>query len=757
VELWGRDAAGPVRVLLRGQRAVAYLERDFAARLPAVARLRRPTEWTDLTGRPVDRIEAPTVRALRDLRGVVDEAGGELLESDVKPSDRVLQDRRIRGGFRVRGRVRDRGAYREIVDPKRMEAVPDARCPPLRVCSFDLETDGPEGPLLSLSVVTRLLDPDGVGVDSPLDEERVWMVGGGAGEAVGSPAALLDAFFAYLGERDPDVLVGWNCIEFDLRVLETWCRRFRLPFAIGRGGSEGRVLTPSNPQNPHVARVPGRPVLDGIAVLKNATFRFESYALEHVAQRLLGRGKAIHDPVGDRLAEIRRLYREDREALAAYNLEDSRLVLDIFERARLLDFAVARQRLTGLPLARQGGAVAAFDHLYLPELHAHGHVAPDVGRGRFRAASPGGFVMDGEPGLHENVLVLDFKSLYPSLIRTFRIDPMGLAFPGDDPVEGFDGAAFARDRHILPRLVEELWAAREEAKREGRGAFQRALKIQMNSLYGVLGTPGCRFFDPRLPTSITRRGHEVLRRSRRWIEKEAGHPVLYGDTDSLFVALGPGPSEAEAAEAGHGLARALTQWWRRTIAQEHRLRSALELEFETHYLRFHLPTLRHSEAGTKKRYAGLVRDAAGQPEVVLRGLEAVRSDWTALARRVQRELYRRVFLDEPYRGWLRSLGDALHRGELDDELVYRKRLRRGLDGYAKTVPPHVAAARKLGRPVKVVEYVMTTSGPEPVEAQQHPLDYAHYLERQLAPAADGVLGLRGERLADLAGRQMTLF
>ena len=82
--------------------------------------------------------------------------------------------------------------------------------------------------------------------------------------------------------------------------------------------------------------------------------------------------------------------------------------------------------MTGLLMDRMGGSVAAFEYMYLPRLHRAGWVAPDIGDGYSAEKSPGGYVMDSRPGLFEHVLVLDFRSLYPSIIRTFRIDPLGL-------------------------------------------------------------------------------------------------------------------------------------------------------------------------------------------------------------------------------------------------------------------------------------------------------------------------------------------
>ncbi|MCQ3996787.1 DNA polymerase II, partial [Klebsiella pneumoniae] len=93
---------------------------------------------------------------------------------------------------------------------------------------------------------------------------------------------------------------------------------------------------------------------------------------------------------------------------------------------------------------------------------------------------------------------------------------------------GFRGARFSRTRHCLPAIVERVWEGRETAKREHNKPLSQALKIIMNAFYGVLGSSGCRFFDTRLASSITLRGHEIMRRTRELIEAQ-GHAVIYGD------------------------------------------------------------------------------------------------------------------------------------------------------------------------------------------------------------------------------------
>ena len=528
-------------------------------------------------------------------------------------------------------------------------------------------------------------------------------------------------------------------------------------FDIARGGERSAVLQPGSASGTYVARIPGRVVLDGIDTLRTAFWSFESFELEHVAQSMLGRGKRI-EHTGDRVAEIIRLYEHDRARLAAYNIEDCRLVAAIVEKAGLVEFSMRRAELTGLGMDRQGGSVAAFDNLYLPRLHRAGRVAPDVADARSGEGSPGGYILDSKPGLYDNVLVLDFKSLYPSIIRTFGIDPYALHAPGEDRIEGFQGGTFAREGAILPGLVRSIWEERDRAKERGDAAMSQATKILMNSFYGILGASGCRFHDARLAGSITRRGHEIIRRTRDLIE-EGGETVIYGDTDSLFVLLGPGVDEAAARKRGNAMAVRLNDWWRRTVEREHRLESFLEIEFETHFLKFLMPTVRGDVTGSKKRYAGMVRTGDGGRDFVFKGLESVRTDWTPLARSFQRELYRRVFLGEPFEAWVRDTVEAMHAGEHDAELVYRKRLRQNVDAYTRNVPPHVQAARKLGRNVRWVRYVITASGPEPVEdglPVPRP-DYDHYRERQLAPAADGLLHFLDTSFDAITDRQMTIF
>src|SRR5690606_4817474 len=161
----------------------------------------------------------------------------------------------------------------------------------------------------------------------------------------------------------------------------------------------------------------------------------------------------------------------DLAAFARYARTDARLAYQIIERLRLVELAFERSRLTGMTPDRVAASIASFDFLYLGELERRRIVAPTVQAddSRGHAAQQGGYVLEPRTGLHENVWVLDFKSLYPSIIRTFNIDPLSYVpepAPGEDLIET-PAASFRRQPGILPRMLDELFPRREAARRAG--------------------------------------------------------------------------------------------------------------------------------------------------------------------------------------------------------------------------------------------------------------------------------------------------
>ena len=719
----------------------------------------RPLQLCDFHHRPVLGLYTRQHRQAMDVEKRLRAAGVDVYEGDVRPPERYMMERFITAPVWFGGTPDASG----VLCDAQMKPAPDYR-PPLKLVSLDIETTA-QGDLYSIAL-------EGCG------ERQVYMLGPPNNtDAVDfkldycdTRARLLERLNQWLALHDPDAIIGWNVVQFDLRVLHEHAQRLNVPLMLGRG-EEPMAWREHGSRNHYFAAAAGRLIIDGIEALRSATWSFESFSLENVAQTLLGEGKDISTPY-QRMDEINRMFAEDKPALARYNLKDCELVTRIFEKTELLKVLLERASVTGLPADRNGGSVAAFTHLYMPLMHRQGFVAPNLGD-KPPQASPGGFVMDSRPGLYESVLVLDYKSLYPSIIRSFLIDPVGLIeglrHPEDsESVEGFRGARFSRTRHCLPSIVARVSEGREVAKREHNAPLSQALKIIMNAFYGVLGSSGCRFFDTRLASSITLRGHQIMRQTRELVEAR-GYEVIYGDTDSTFVWLGSAHSQEDATRIGLDLVQHVNTWWRERLQNEFGLQSALELQYETHFSRFLMPTIRGAEEGSKKRYAGLVTRADGSEEMIYKGLETVRSDWSPLARQFQQELYQRIFHRQPHQDYVRDYVRRTLSGELDELLIYRKRLRRQLGDYERNVPPHVRAARladeyndRQGRPRQYqnggwISYVISVNGPEPLEVRQAPIDYDHYVTRQLQPVADAILPFVNDDFGTLVGGQMGLF
>lgn len=778
LDLWWATESGPCWTQIFGQEVVFFVAHSVAPQLSVLfSRLRGwrlgEVNLKTFHNQPLIALYFQQHRTARDAQELLAREDIPYWESDIRPPERFLMERFITAAAQI-------DLPDSVSQPLRnpvIRSLPDAQWrPQLRLLSLDIETSMDAQQLYSIALW-------GEGI------KKVFMVGEGENITREDQSCVLfcrdettclTQFFATIAEIDPDILIGWNLVQFDLLVLEKLCHRLQLSLQLGRAGNavHWRHEEVQDGGRSFVV-IPGRVALDGIELLKAANYRYESYSLQHVSEELLGESKLISG--ADRGGDITHLFHHDKPALADYNLKDCELVWRIFQQQDLLAFALERSQLTGLLLDRIGGSVAAFEYLYLPRLHRRGYVAPNLGELESDIISPGGYVMNSRPGIYNNVLVLDFKSLYPSIMRTFLIDPCAFwlaqhqGLTDEATVPGFNGAYFAREGHILPQLIEQLSAARDRAKRHQNAPLSHAIKIIMNSFYGVLGSTGCRFFDPRISSSITLRGHEIIQRSRDWIEQQ-GYLVIYGDTDSLFVWLEnntshyPPKTPPECDAIGKRLARELNHWWAETLRKEFGLCSALEIQYETHYLRFLMPTIRGSDLGTKKRYAGLIQVEGGQ-EMVFKGLENVRTDWTQLAKQFQSALYRKIFHGEDYLDFVRTTNDEVLAGQRDADLVYRKRLRRHLHEYQKNVPPHVQAARKyvaltgeVLRRGDWISYVITTNGPEPVGRYevdfallQSPIDYQHYIDKQLSPVADSILYFLDESLTQLVDQQLSLF
>ena len=758
VHLHGRLESGET-FLVRDARQTPsfYIRATDAQRARACGATRqRTTNRRTFAGEPVTSIEVRTPPDAPPLRDRLQARGIETFEADVRFAVRYLIDRDVKGGVALDGDARPGeragadGVDWVFEDPEVSPA--DVHMAP-RVLSFDIETDPKASRLLAISLYgcgldeVHIVDPDGRAMPE-------------AAVAAEDEHAALEAFCRRVAETDPDVLTGWNVIDFDLSVLGRIAARVKHPFPLGREPGALRVRAAQGYFGSGQASIPGRVVLDGMDLVRGAFVRMDDYSLDGVARSVLGEGKAVEGDVRDRAGEIMDRYRNDLPGFARYARTDARLALEIVEELNLVPLAVARSRLTGMTPDRVSASIASFDFVYLAELGKRGIVAPTVrsSDSRVSASQAGGYVLEPVTGMHDHVWVFDFKSLYPSVMRTFNMDPLGFVAdprPGDGTIRTSSGAAFRREEAILPRMLDRLAAAREAAKREDDAVASQAIKILMNSFYGVLGTRACRFHNTAIANAITGQGRHFLLWCKAWLE-ERGFEVLYGDTDSLFVRSGE-PDPERAAARGRALAVEIDAAVAEHVRAEWGVESRLELEFEKLYTRLFLPSVRHGAAGARKRYAGVV---AGASEVEFVGMEVVRRDWTELAKAVQRELYARLFGDRPVDEYLSGVVRALRAGELDEDLVYRKGLRKRLAAYDRSNPPHVAAARKSKTaPGRLVSYVITLAGPEPLDNITAELDREHYVEKQVRPVAEPVLDTLGLEFEHVIGddTQLELF
>jgi DNA polymerase-2 len=714
---------------------------------------------------PISALYLKSNMQLKLLSRVANDIGISLFEADIRPEQRFLIERFIALDIECIGHYQEINPASSIPvlsinRARKMLANPLASIP-LKMISLDFECSF-AGELYSVGLYGA-------------DYQCVFMVGEPQSEChefiiwVKDEVELIHRLIAWFSDYDPDIIIGWAVVTFDLALLFKRCVLHQIPLVIGRGYTELSWKV-ADKYRPEILSLPGRVVLDGIDWLKAAFYQFDSFSLESVSRQLLAEGKAI-DHVENRGQEITHLFEQDKNALAFYNITDCRLVWDIFEKTQLLDFALERAKLTGLEFGRVGASIAAFYHLYLPHLHRSGFVAPahPASQG---LESPGGYVMSSIPGYYKDILVLDFKSLYPSIIRTFLIDPKGLAeglYAADmsndtTTVDGYLGAHFSRESPILPALVASLAEQRERAKRDKNAPLSQAIKIIMNSLYGVLGSRGCVFHDAKLASSITMRGHQIMKLTKQWIE-ECGYQVIYGDTDSTFVWLGDNHGIKDIQAVGKHLSVSITQRWLEWCAQEYQLDSYLELEFETHFEQFIMPTLRGSDEGSKKRYVGAVQDEH-QLKLTFKGMEQVRSDWSPIARRMQYHLYELFFKGEDVIDYLSNEIAAINNGARDSELIFKKRLRRNVEDYTAKSSPHVKAAKQLAellgdqsvtRKGQQIRYLMTLTGAQAIEVKPQNIDYQYYISKQIQPIAEPILQLCGYSFDSLVNNQLILF
>jgi DNA polymerase-2 len=728
------------------------------------------SSFKSFNGEKVSKIVPENQEILNKLVRDLHELEIDTFEADIKPATRFIIDNNLLGSIIING------DYESSEKVNRVYKNPEIKSGnfsakdkiKLTVASIDIESSKKDD-LFCVGIYSEKF-------------KKTFMITKNKLENVISckdEEECLEKFKAAIQELDPDIITGWNVIDFDFAFLKKLFDKHKISFNLGRTNENSSLRLEANFFKNSRMDVCGRLVLDGLNFIKDPfiqeapsikNIKFENYTLDEVAQSIIGKSKLLSGK--ERGTEIEKLYagnKTEQQKLADYNLMDCQLVYEILEKTNMIELSIGRSELTGMPLDRLTSSIASFDSLYIREARNRGLVSPTTKFSNKEERIKGGFVMTPKPGLYHNVLVLDFKSLYPSIIKTFNIDPASfLEKQEKDCIVSPNNAYFKNQEGILPDIIDRLHQAREKAKKEKRELASYAIKIIMNSFFGVLASPNCRYFDLRMANAITNFGQEIIKLTTSEIEK-LGYHVIYGDTDSVFVETHLEKEKAE--ELGAEISEKIDSFYKKYVKTKYNRISYLDLEFDKLFLALIMPNVRvhvlkseikdeKSEAlGAKKRYAGLI-EGDGREVLDIVGLEAIRGDWTEAAGEFQKQLLMKIFKNQDPIPFIKLFIKELKAGKFDSQLVYRKSIRKDLKEYTKTTPPHVKAARQLDNlESNIIEYYITLEGPEPLQKLKHKLDYEHYIDKQIKPIAKTVLETLGVNFEEaLSGsKQKTLF
>ena len=543
----------------------------------------------------------------------------------------------------------------------------------------------------------------------------------------------------------PHIIIGWNVIGFDFAVLKQRFETYKIPFSFSSVEGYSMKVSKGFFSRSYLS-FPKVLVLDGIQVLRSNFILFEEYNLNFVSSKVLGENKISlgdGEDEEDKGEKIERYFKENPQKLIRYAVKDSALVYKIFEKLELIELMISRSIITTTPLEKIFSPIACLDIMYLQELHKQKRIANSTQRFSSDSHILGGFVFNPEKNFYNDVFVFDFKSFYPNVMITFNIDPLSFIskkdvgnIPKIDYIVTPNDVFLSKNEAILPKLIKQLAKERELAKGEGDLVKSHAIKITMNSFFGALGTPKCRFYNKGLAEAITSFAQLILKKSKEFVDTNFEAFVIYGDTDSIFVrSKNKFNSLSEKKKFGKSLEKQINDYFKKWIEDEFGVKSCLEIEFERLYSSFFI--------ASKKRYAGF-NELTQKEEFV--GIELVRGDWTTLAREFQQKILKMCFSNSPKKNiekYILSTIEKLKKGKLDDKLVYKKSITKPLSQYTKTTPPHVKAAREVENfNLRLVKYIMTTQGPKHIslfDCKKHSYDYNHYIEKQLKGVSSDVL------------------
>ncbi|HIH02093.1 TPA: DNA polymerase II [Thermoplasmata archaeon] len=644
----------------------------------------------------------PSIR--RDLMDAVP----AVLAADIPFHFRFVYDKGIGACVKVLGDAVDDDRFTTdlVVEAEGFEEIPPFR-PALRILSFDIETSLKEPKIFTICCVVK----EGDNIESR--------------QFHGDEAKMISDFSKFLIESDPDVITGYNIDGFDIPQVQERSK------ALGLGPLMWSRFPTEIDQYNRFWRAQGRVIIDAWWAVKRV-LRPKQETLNAVAKQLLGEEKHDVDP-----KKMDEEWENDKERVMQYCVQDAHLALRVLEKVAILNRNMDLAAVSKLPLddVVNGTTSQLIDSILIREADRRGVAVPMTSRSSDEAAPiEGGYVHEMEPGLYHWVLTLDFRSMYPSMIIANNIcfttlspegtvvSPTGAKFLSKDKREGLLPG-------ILVRLMQERSATKKamsEAsspdEREYYNGLQEAIKILMNSFYGVLASSFYRFTDPKIGASITAFSREATKDLIRKLEAESLR-VIYSDTDSVFF-LSPHESLDETIKLGRDTAERFSK-------------GGMVLEFE----KVMEPFFSH---GKKKRYVGKMiwpRD-----ELIVRGYEMRRTDSFDLQSETLQEVFERILADDMDGAVTRTrtVIDDLIAGKVDpSKLVISRSVREESQYKASERMINVRVARRLKEmgyevmPGMKVSWIVTNGKASPnefepwIEGREFPAtpDFNYYATR----------------------------
>lgn len=720
VEIYGKARDGrSVTVLVRGFRPYLY-----GVDVPKAMedRLKEESETVSLDhvpllyrGRTVDalRITIKSPWKVSDFRNKLRNAGIESLASDIPYNHRFTYDTDMGSCIRVTGNAVTESRYLTdtVIEMESFETV-EPFDPGLRILSFDIENSVEHEFLYCICAV--VYDRGEMRECPPIH---------------GTEKEIITAFSDLIRSEDPDVITGYNIDNYDIRKIDERARANKMKDALpwGRDGGQPKI------RSERFWRVKGRIICDAWWAVRRE-LRPKQETLNAVSKQLLGETKLDVDP-----RHMDQEWRDNRDKVLLYCTKDAELALRILNEVDTLKKGMDLAAVSKLSIedVLTSGTSQLADSLLIRAADRAGVAVPQMGkRVRDDDQIEGGYVHDIKPGLYHWVCVLDFKSMYPSTIIAKNICFTTLSPEGS--IVAPSGTRFvSKDVRLglLPKILQDLMDQRDSIKKRMKqtsdehekhylDGLQGAVKVLMNTFYGVFASSFYRFTDKSIGAAITSFARANVKGIIGDLQGE-GYNVVYSDTDSVFVQSPEGTLEG-SAEFGKRMADRYS-------------RDGGTLEFE----KLLEPLFTH---GKKKRYVGRIAWPVPQEELLVRGYESRRTDSFDLQNKLQTEMFDCI-LDERNDDALalakRTIQDTLA-GRVDlAELVISKTCK-GMDAYENPDRmANVQAARKLIElgyefiPGMKVSWIVTDAKAAPMKVEPYisgveftaKPDYRYYAER----------------------------